>query len=174
MGVLWLSGRAEYILKCNMISSLLLLFLPPWLFFTVFKGMFSYQPAPPVAVFPIMLWSRSVLTTRSPCTSPQIISPASLCVTSASWTHVPLCCLLARCSPCSRHQPPGLSSAPRFPRPSPLDAVAERCSSVCQHRCRPSCPVLSCPDPVHRDLALWAVTSQPLSALSSHRRAGLS
>lgn len=46
MGVLWLSGRAEYILKCNMISSLLMLFLPPWLFFTAFKGMFFLSARP--------------------------------------------------------------------------------------------------------------------------------
>lgn len=173
MGVLWLSGRAEYILKCNMISSLLLLFLPPWLFFTVFKGMFFLSARPSCRrVSNHALVSLCSHHSLSLYKSSNNLSSFLVCHLSLLDTRATL--LPARCSPCSRHQPPGLSSAPRFPRPSPLDAVAERCSSVCQHRCRPSCPVLSCPDPVHRDLALWAVTSQPRSALSSHRRAGLS
>lgn len=174
MGILWLSARAEYILKCNMIPSLLLLFLPPWLFFTVFKGTLLLSARPSVPAFPATLCSRSLLTTCSPLfKSSNNLSSFLERVTSASGTHVPLCCLLA--APPARPQPRGLSWAPgALPRAISTWCGAERCSSVCQHHCCLAWPGLAWPDPVHWVLVLWAVTSQSRPALSSHCWAGLS
>lgn len=143
MGVLWLSARAEYILKCNMIPSLLLLFLPSWLIFTVFKGMLSLSVLPSGP----RVSSRALVSLCShhslSCTSPQIISPVSLNVSPQPLGHT---CHSAACSLLTLLMPPApdLSSAQCFPRPSPLDAVL---SIALQPVSTPAaCPVLSCPE----------------------------
>lgn len=162
MGVLWLSARAECILKCNMIPSLLLLFLPSWIIFTVFKGMLSLSVLPSGP----HVSSRALVSLCShhslSCSSPQIISPVSLNVSPQPLGHT---CHSAACSLLTLLMPPApdLSSAQCFPRPSPLDAVL---SIALQSVSTPAaCPVLSCPEPVHWELVLWAITSQPHSAL---------
>lgn len=149
MGVLWLSARAEYILKCNMTPSLPCSFFLPSSSLLYLKECFAYQPSPPVPVFPAMLWSCSSLALFSPLAPSVQVLKESLqfpwvCRLSLWDTRATL--LPARCSPCSCHQPPGLSSAPHLPRPSPLDAVlsvALQSVSTTAACAVPSCPVLT-------------------------------
>lgn len=143
-----------------MIPSLLLLFLPPWLFFTVFKGMFLLSACPlrPHVSSPalISLCSHHSLSLSN---SSHNLARSLVRVTSASQRHVPLRCPPAAC-PSSCRRPPGLSPGPRFPRPSPLDAVLSvALQPVSTAR---ACSVPSQPSPALWELAPCTTTSQPL------------
>lgn len=135
---------AERILKCNMIPSSLS-FLPPWLFFAVFKGMFLLSACSPA--FSTLLRSTSLLTAHSPCSTPQMTSLFLTHITSTLRARVPPCCGLPGRPLAFPHSRPtsGFPPAPLSPRPSPSSSRStEGCSSACQH-----CYRLSHPDPGH-------------------------
>lgn len=189
------SARAEYILKCNTTPSSLLLFLPPWLFFTVFKGMFLLParllrprvPGPalislgPRRSLPVGLLTPSL---RFPRARPRTLSDARAARTPA------------RRSPSSCRRTPGLFPGIALPSALAARRGAERCPSASpaplqpgplggRSLCRrfspppvhPSFPIaeLVCPDfsraVVHPDPAFWG--SSPGVLVPPRRRSCL-